>query len=76
MLNSLKLKLIWSIIEQEADVSPKTSDSEIVQHVIDKLKSRVLLGTAEEFDIYLYVQSRISVIRDLAEIQIAETVRK
>jgi len=77
MLNSLKLKLVWLIIEEEKEnISLQTSDAEIIQQIVDRLKVQILLSASEQFDLYLYVQSRVPLIRDLAEIQAVKLSEK
>lgn len=70
MLDSLKLELLWLIIEQEETViSSKMSDTEIIKYTLEQLKAQMLLSNSELIDIYIYVQSRIPLIRDIAEVQ-------
>ena len=77
MLDCLKLKLVWLTIEQEkTNISPKTSDAEIIQRIVDKLKVQMFLSTSEQFDLYNYVRLRVPLIRDLAEIQAVQLLRK
>lgn len=73
MLDSLKLRLVWLIIEQkQARITPESSDSEIVQHILEQLQGQIILSTYELSDIYIYVQSRVSLIRDLVELQLVK----
>lgn len=77
MLDCPKLKLVWLTIEQEKNnISPKTSDAEIIQRIVDKLKVQMFLSTSEQFDLYNYVRLRVPLIRDLAEIQAVQLLRK
>lgn len=70
MLDALKLKVVWLIIEQrQGHILPGSSDSEIVQQILEQLQEQMLLSTSELSDTQIYIKSRIPVIRDLAEIQ-------
>ncbi len=70
MLDALKLRVVWLIIEQrQGDILPGSSDSEIIQQILEQLQEQILLSTSELSDTQIYIQSRIPVIRDLAEIQ-------
>lgn len=73
MLNSFKLNLIWKIIEQTLTfITPELSDSEIVHLIIEKITERLYLSTSELYDTYFYLESRVSLFRDLAEIQLSK----
>ncbi|MGD1921300.1 MAG: hypothetical protein ACFCAD_21860 [Pleurocapsa sp.] len=77
MLDSLKLELLWLIIEQEETViSSKMSDAEIIKYTLEQLKAQMLLSNSELIDIYIYVQSRIPLIRDIAEVQSVKILKK
>ncbi|MEM8673453.1 MAG: hypothetical protein AAGF83_06225 [Cyanobacteria bacterium P01_G01_bin.67] len=70
MLDSFKLNLVWIIIEQaQTFITPELSDLEIVQYILDQIKAQIFLSTAETSETHSYIESRIPLIRDLAEIQ-------
>ena len=71
MLDSLKLRVLWLIIEQTQTLGlPELSDYEIVQQILEGLQEHILLSPSELSDTRIYLQNRVSLIRDLAEIQL------
>lgn len=71
MLDGLKLNLIWLIIEQSQEsITSELSDTEIVQYLLEKIEAQLLLNTSDRSDTYFYIESRIPLIRDLAELQL------
>ncbi len=71
MLDSLKLRLVWLIIEHRKTlITPESSDCEITQNIIENLQEQIFLSTSELIEVYIYIRSRIPLIRDLAEIQV------
>lgn len=77
MLDCPKLKLVWLAIEKERNnILSQASDAEITQYIVERLKMQMFLSASEQFDLYHYVQSRVPLIRDLAEIQAVGVVNK
>lgn len=73
MLDSSKLRILWSIIGQtQTCIISELSDSEIVQHILCQLQEKIFLSTSELFDTRMYIHSRLNLIRDLAEIQLIQ----
>lgn len=71
MLDSLKLRAVWLILEHhKAQIIPELNDSEVVQHILEQIQQQIFLSTSELAYTQVYVQSRISLIRDLAEVQL------
>ena len=68
MLKSATLCQIWQVIEQiQAQIILKLSDSELVQKIMEQLKSTLTLNTSEFNAVQGYVRLKVPLIRDLAE---------
>ena len=68
MLKSATLCQIWQVIEQiQAQIILKLSDSELVQKIMEQLKSTSALNTSEFNAVQGYVRLKVPLIRDLAE---------
>ncbi len=71
MLDSLKLQLVWLVIEhRKTSITQELSDYEITQNIIENLQEQIFLSNSELIEVYIYIRSRIPLIRDLAEIQV------
>ena len=70
MLDSLTLNFVWLIIEhRKTPINQESSDYEITQNILENLQEQIFLSTSELIEVYIYIQSRMPLIRDLAEIQ-------
>jgi hypothetical protein len=72
MLSSSTLRRIWLIIEQtQTRIILELSDSELVRRIQAQLETQVFLTASELNAVHYYIQSRVPLIRDLAECRLA-----
>lgn len=70
MLSTIALQNIWLIIEQlEGTEVLLLSDVELIHLIQKQLATEMILTDAEIRSSYEYIQSRILLIRDLAEVR-------
>ncbi|WP_299485513.1 hypothetical protein [Acaryochloris sp. IP29b_bin.137] len=67
-MNSNRLRQVWEVIETtQTDVLTQLNDKQLVQVLLTNLKERNLLPTSEEANTKAYLQSRLLLIRELAQ---------
>ncbi|MGL5940986.1 MAG: hypothetical protein ACRC2S_11425 [Waterburya sp.] len=79
MLNSSTLRRIWLIVEQtqtrilleQTRILLELSDSELVSRIQTQLETQVFLTASELNAAHHYIQSKVTLIRDLAECRLA-----
>lgn len=67
-MNSSILRQLWAVVEEtQASVLLKLNDTDLVKQLIKQLDSRKPLSGEESNTVSIYLRSRCSLIRDLAE---------
>ena len=74
MLNSSTVRQIWRIIENaHVGILLELSDSELVRWVQHQLETEVFIPDSELHAAQNYIQSRVPLIRDLADTRLASS---
>ena len=69
-MNSLTLRQFWSMVEQtQASVLLELSDRELIIRLQEQFEQHHYFGTADINLLGEYIQSKLSLIRDLAEVR-------
>ncbi len=67
-LNSKILRTIWTFVENSnPNCLLKLSDAEIIQQLIEQVKSVSTLSLEDNYNLSQYIASRTVLIRDLAD---------
>ncbi|MDJ0615503.1 MAG: hypothetical protein QNJ63_01950 [Calothrix sp. MO_192.B10] len=67
-MNSSTLRQLWSLIEETQNSTLlKFGDAELVQQLLGQLQNKTLLSGEEVSTMNSYLNSKISLIRDLAQ---------
>ncbi|HEY9909317.1 MAG TPA: hypothetical protein V6D18_17140 [Thermosynechococcaceae cyanobacterium] len=67
------LRQVWGIVEEtQAKVLLKLDDTDLVEQLLSQLSSRSTLSTEEVTHVQTYIDSRISLIRDLAQARLVQ----
>lgn len=67
-MNANRLRQVWEVIETtQTDVLTRLNDQQLVQMLLASLKERNWLPTDEEANAKAYIQSRLLLIRELAQ---------
>lgn len=68
MMNSSILRQIWSVVEEtQSNVVLRLNDTELVQQLLGQLSSKKDLSSEEIDTMSLYLRSKTSLIRDIAQ---------
>jgi len=71
-MNSLILRQLWTVIEEtQTTVLLRLSDMDLVKQVLNQLGSKTTLSSEEISTVSVYLLSRTSLIRDLAQARLA-----
>jgi len=71
------LRHIWQIIDQTQALNLlELGDLELILQLQKQLETQIFLSVSELYDVRIYIHSRISLIRDLAEVRLAIADKK
>jgi hypothetical protein len=66
-MNACVVRSFWCVVEEtQSNVLLKLSDGELVRYLESALRDRISLSEAEMPAVRIYVNSKLSLIRDLA----------
>lgn len=67
-MNSSILRHLWSVVEEtQSNVLLRLNDTELVKQLLSQLASKKILSSEEIDTVSLYLYSKTSLIRDLAQ---------
>jgi hypothetical protein len=67
-INSLMLRLTWSVIEDTPSRDLLTlTDTALIKLILQQIASKILLSGEEVCALYSYIGSRTALIRDMAD---------
>ncbi|HAE06621.1 MAG TPA: hypothetical protein DCG18_07720 [Richelia sp.] len=67
-INSYTLRQLWAVIEEnETSTLLKFGDAELVEQLLGQLQNKIVMSREEVNTINNYLNSKVSLIRDLAE---------
>lgn len=67
-MNSSILRHLWSVVEEtQSNVLLRLNDTELVKQLLSQLASKKILSSEEIDSVSLYLYSKTSLIRDLAQ---------
>lgn len=67
-MNSAILRHLWSVVEEtQSNVLLRLNDTELVKQLLSQLASKKILSSEEIDTVSLYLYSKTSLIRDLAQ---------
>jgi hypothetical protein len=67
-INVSRLRQLWKIVEQtQANLILTLNDGELVRQILQQISHREPLSNEETDNLVLYIHSRTSLIRDLAQ---------
>ena len=69
-MNSLTIRQFWSMVEQtQVSVLLELSDRELISRLQEQFEEHNYFNTAENILLREYIQAKVTLIRDLAEVR-------
>ena len=76
LISSSMLRLTWAVVEETSPSDLLTlSDTMLIKLLLQHVGKRILLSSEEICDLYGYLGSKLSLIRDLAESRLTQETR-